>query len=334
MGKPMRADRRNNFKEPAHAGKKKARDVTASGPVVNPDETEANMEDRSKKSTIVQQKSDALPKATHQSVIQVGPVSMDCYVLEGGRRLLAQRSILRGIHATEDANFDRQIARIAKDSSGLRLATEVRFTLPQGGIVAIGRDPAFLIDLCRVLQRKLIAGELRQSQRHLGLAAAELIDALAGVGLESLIDAACGYVPKESRQDALDRWLRRDRNLDERTILPEGFMVHICRLYGHKYEAGQRPPKLMVGIAGNFYRNVLGEEKYAEFKAACDQDIVRADGLRSEMFQKLASDALGFMQSKATVAEAFAKTSRTPEEFWARFSADIRGTALQMHFGF
>jgi len=50
MGKPMRAGRRNNFKEPAHAGKKKARDVTASGPVVNPDETEVNMEDRSKKS--------------------------------------------------------------------------------------------------------------------------------------------------------------------------------------------------------------------------------------------------------------------------------------------
>lgn len=293
-------------------------------------------------------------QATHSGNVRLGNVEYPCFILEDGRRMLSQHVLMRAIGIT--GNNTAALYRGAKTSKktdvrklgkttpsegqndqetgAISRFPKLQIRPPGAGRLVYGFEVAQVLDFLRDWQGRLIRGELRKNQRHIGEAAANLLASLAGVGIEAMVDEACGYSPKETRQDALDRWLRRDRNKSEKSILSERFMSEMCRLHGWTFVPGQRPPKLMIGVAGKFYQCVLGGPRYVEFKSACDKDIVRPDGVRSEMFQFLTNDALSFMHVNGAVASAIASDSSSAREFWRRFAAETDGTGFQMRLQF
>lgn len=234
---------------------------------------------------------------------------------------------------TKLAASDGQNAKNANDSDGLTRGTKLAFLPPHGGRPAIGHDPAFLIDLCRTLQRNLLNGELRDNQRHLGVAASELLCALAGVGLDAMIDEACGYQPQETRHDAFDRWFRELRNFNVKRILGNKLIASVCRLHGWEYEPGRSPPLAMLRFVGKFYHCVLGDEKYARFKAVCDA-AKSPEEARNRMYQFLAENPLVFTREMLLVAEAYAKNCRSPLDFWNSMYTWVWGHAFQLPMDF
>lgn len=77
-------------------------------------------------------------------------VDVDCYVLEGPRRVLSQRGILRAIRGKNDGrergDLGVYLSRLPSRYAELATATEIEFTLPGGGI-AIGREAQWFVVL-------------------------------------------------------------------------------------------------------------------------------------------------------------------------------------------
>lgn len=297
----------------------------------------------------------ALPRASHEATMKIGEATFRCYILPGPNgthvRVLSLRDTLRAVGATgRDADavlsknieksgvrkldvLDHENDKIANDSGDLGGVRKLQFLPSRGGVPVTGYTTAQVIQFLRDWSGRHARGELRENQKHIGLSATLTLGALAGIGLESMVDEACGFSTKETKNDAFSRWFRELRNLDVERILGAGFMVGVCRLYGWDYTPGERPPIGLRGFMGQFYKCVLGDEQYERFKEVCDA-AKNPDEFRNRMYQFLTDHPLNFVRDTLIVAEAFAKTSRTPADFWNKMYAYTRGQGYQFTMGF
>lgn len=297
----------------------------------------------------------ALPRASHEATLKIGEAVFRCYILPGPNgthvRVISERDTLRAVGANgKDAvavlskNIEKSGAReldvldhkndnISNDSKDLGGARKLRFLPSRGGTPVTGYTTAQVIQFLRDWSARHARGELRENQKHIGLSATLTLGSLAGIGLESMVDEACGFTTNETRNDAFSRWFRDLRNLDVERILGHGFMVAVCRLYGWDYTPGERPPVALRGFMGRFYQCVLGDEQYERFKEVCDA-AKSPEELRNRMYQFLTDHPLDFVRHTLVVAEAFAKTSRTPADFWNKMFSYTRGQNYQFTMGF
>lgn len=296
-----------------------------------------------------------LPRASHGADVKIGEASFRCYILPGPDgthvRVLSERDTLRAIGATgKDAaavlskNIGKSGARKPdvsapendhnpSDFGDFGGARKLRFLPPRGGAPVTGYTTAQVIQFLRDWSGRHARGELRENQKHIGLSATLTLGSLAGVGLDSMVDDACGFTSKETKNDAFSRWFRELRNLDVERNLGHEFMVGVCRMYGWDYTPGERPPIGLRGFMGQFYKCVLGDEQYERFKEVCDA-AKGPDELRNRMYQFLTDHPLNFVRDTLIVAEAFAKTSRAPADFWNKMYTYTRGQAYQFTMGF
>lgn len=296
-----------------------------------------------------------LPRASHEATMKIGEATFRCYILPGPNgshvRVISERTTLQAIGATGKnvsvvplKNPEKSSApklavsgqendKIANDSKDLSGAPKLRFLPSRGGVPVTGYTTAQVIQFLRDWSGRHARGELRENQKHIGLSATLTLGALAGIGLESMVDEACGFSTKETKNDAFSRWFRELRNLDVERILGHEFMVGVCRMYGWDYTPGERPPIGLRGFMGQFYKCVLGDEQYERFKEVCDA-AKGPDELRNRMYQFLTDHPLNFVRDTLIVAEAFAKTSRAPADFWNKMYTYTRGQAYQFTMGF
>jgi hypothetical protein len=203
-----------------------------------------------------------LPRATHVGELVLGDTTIECAVLEDGRRVLSQRSVGKAL-GRRHGGRDWRVAREAGDGSGrlpiflvaenlksfisneLRVmgSTPILYRPLHGGKVASGIDATALPKICDVWLKARDAGVLRQKRQQRIAAKAEvLMRGLAHVGIIALVDEATGYQEERDR-DALHRilaayiseelmpWTRR---------FPDTFYEELFRLQGWQY----RPPSV------------------------------------------------------------------------------------------
>lgn len=287
-----------------------------------------------------------LPRATHEGKVRIGDAEFDCYILPGGVRVMTERTTLRAVgaegknaRAVLSKNTEKNTApkpvdsppenvTNQRDSGHLGRAPKLHFHPPVGNVVMVGYTLYQVIDFLRDWSGRFTRGELRENQKHIGLKATQTLIACAGLGLEAMVDDACGYAPDETRVQGMDRWLRYTRNIDVTRILSPALMVEVSRLYNQPYKPGERPPAMMKQFAGSFYKAALGDTQYERFKEVCDA-AKSPDEVRNQMYQFLADPALGYFRDTLIVAEAYAKTSRTAPDFWNKLRAFTQGQSYQ-----
>lgn len=286
-----------------------------------------------------------LPRATHEGKVRIGDAEFDCYILPGGVRVMSQRATLHAVGASGrdvDAvlkNTDKNRVRKLEGSSqenatnqgdfkDLGRVRKLQFLPPVGGTAINGYTLYQVIDFLRDWSGRFTRGELRENQKHIGLKATQTLIACAGLGLEAMVDDACGYAPDETRVQGMDRWLRYTRNIDVTRILSRGLMTEVCRLYRQPYVPGGRPPAFMKQFAASFYKSALGDAQYERFKEVCDA-AKSPDEVRNQMYQFLANPAIDYFRDTLIVAEAYARTSRTAVDFWNKLRAYTRDESYQ-----
>lgn len=285
-----------------------------------------------------------LPRATHEGKVRIGDAEFDCYILPGGVRVLSQRATLASLGATHNPSVMRKNPEKKRDTKPdvsstenaanqgdfghLRRDTKLQFLPPVGGTAINGYTLYQVIDFLRDWSGRFTRGELRENQKHIGLKATQTLIACAGLGLEAMVDDACGYAPDETRVQGMDRWLRYTRNIDVTRILSRGLMTEVCRLYRQPYVPGGRPPAFMKQFAASFYKSALGDAQYERFKEVCDA-AKSPDEVRNQMYQFLANPAIDYFRDTLIVAEAYARTSRTAVDFWNKLRAYTRDESYQ-----
>lgn len=195
---------------------------------------------------------EAIPEATFGSAnrpLKIGDVSLQCYVLEDGRRVLTQGTLQQGIGmsrgggsmgAQRISHFIERIESKSVDTNGLsvRSKSRIEFKIPGGGI-AYGYEATLLPEICDAVLEARRVGVLNNQQAHIADRCELLMRGLARVGIIALVDEATGY--QEARtHDALATILEAfiDNELSKwvRTFDPE-FYKEMYRLWGWEYNA-------------------------------------------------------------------------------------------------
>ncbi len=193
-------------------------------------------------------------KATHQGSLQIGDINIDCYVLEGERRVIHKRGMARALGMKSGGGnvFTRTLQRkglgsVISEKLAEKIANPIIFK-PLSGDPGHGYEADILIDICDAIIEARNQDKLTLSQEPLAQQAEAIIRSVAKVGMAALIDEATGYQAERER-DALHRLLSvylSEERLKWARMFPDEFYRQIYRLRGWKYPTigTQRTPLL------------------------------------------------------------------------------------------
>lgn len=165
-------------------------------------------------------------RATHgsnQTPLVIGNVSIPCYVLEDGRRVLSGNGMQKALGFSGTAgDWLVRFANAKKNKPHMSeeifagLENRVQFIRPStGGSISTtyGYEATLLIDFCDAIIEAKNAGDLLASQAKYARAAEMIIRSVAKVGIIALIDEATGYQelrPRDALQEYLNKFLRTE----------------------------------------------------------------------------------------------------------------------------
>ncbi len=267
-------------------------------------------------------------RAVAVGVLKLGELEIDCYVLDDETRVLSQASIYRALTgATGSADLSRYTRRLPAKYAALTVRPVLDFTMPKGGR-AKGRSSVWFIELLRAYNDAFINGELHAQQQHLGRQANALLMALAGVGLDALVDEATGYqhIRKSAALSRLfDHYLRSEA-AKWQLMWPPEIIGSICKALRLTYD-GKGCPPWFGEIARWVYTVVLGQEVYGEMRKRNPRTVGEGN---SRHHQFLTDSGRVVTQRDLEIVKGFADQASGPQDFRARVNRFYLGTPLQL----
>lgn len=205
-----------------------------------------------------------LPQATHTGELTIGEVSIPCYVLETGERVLTTRGMMKGLGRTwrgrKYSGTELPVFVEAKNLSpyidnDLRaVLTELKFRTDRG-LAGEGFKAEMLPIVCDVYLRAREDGKLTGPQLRVAQQCEILMRGLAHVGIIALVDEATGYQYERERnalaeileafiKDEAGKWAKR---------FPDAFYKELFRLKGKKWPFDKNPPQYV----GHWTNNII-----------------------------------------------------------------------------
>jgi hypothetical protein len=192
-----------------------------------------------------------VPQATHLGNLDIAGQTIECAVLEDGRRILGQQSVMVAIGKAGRPNravmgdgscfvpppflaAENLKPFIDKD---LQAACNTVVYRTLSGQRAFGYEARILPLVCNVYLAARTAGVLTHRQIHISQACEMLVRALAQTGIVALVDEATGYQEVRDRralQAILDRYLRQEFAAWAKRF-PDEFYQEIFRLRGWEW---------------------------------------------------------------------------------------------------
>lgn len=204
-------------------------------------------------------------RATHQGTINIDGTELSCYVLQDGRRIISQSSILsalgrpsRGRSPSRESRAPFLEAKNLSPFIGPELEEalhRVDYRIGDAKAIQSGYDAEILPRVCNVYLDAEEAGVLLPSQKPATDAARKVIKALALVGITALVDEATGYQEtraKDELQRLLDAYIAEEFRPWVRRF-PEVFFREVYRLQGWKFIPGNHHHPQYVGRFINKY---------------------------------------------------------------------------------
>jgi hypothetical protein len=193
------------------------------------------------------------PRATHAGEMRIGDISIPCFVLENGTRVISHRGLQQSLGRTmsggaqNTARFLGQFERKVDDGKNLtaRVSNPLLFIPPTYGRSAYGYEATVLVDICEVILAARQAGKATGKHAERVAERCEiLVRGFARVGIIALIDEATGFQYERPRRDleeylkkflsdSLRRWVR---------TFPADYFKHLCRLRNVELRPDMRLP--------------------------------------------------------------------------------------------
>jgi len=214
-----------------------------------------------------------LPKATHTGQIVIAGRSLNCAVLETGKRLLTQETFLTAIGRAGKAKgktgsfvVDGLPPFLAAEnlvpfiSDDLRESTTPIFCRNEKGIRLAGYDAILLPMVCEVYLKlrdhyRNQGKKVPANQKHIVEACDLLMRGLARVGIIALVDEATGYQEQRAKDELskiLEAYIVEELRPWIKTF-PDEFFKQVYRLHGWPYRPGSAKRPLYVGQLINKY---------------------------------------------------------------------------------
>lgn len=211
-----------------------------------------------------------LPIATHTGELAVGGVSIPCYVLKDGRRMLSNRGMIGSLGMSPGggrvpggddrlASFvhGKSVSPFISEQLSATIRSPIKFVAPGRGVVH-GYEATILADVCDAVLEARKADTLMPQQMHIGEQCEILVRGFARVGIVSLVDEATGYQEVRDRkalQAILDRYLTKEFAAWAKRF-PDAFYEQMFRLKGWQWSgiSVKRP-----SCIGNYTKDLVYE---------------------------------------------------------------------------
>lgn len=215
-----------------------------------------------------------LPRATHTGQLQIAGRTLNCAVLETGKRLLTQETFLTAIGRAGKAKgktgsfvvVDGMPPFLSAEnlkpfiSEELRQSTTPIFCRNEDGIRLAGYDATLLPMVCEVYLKlrdhyQRLGKEVPANQKHIVEACDLLMRGLARVGIIALVDEATGYQEQRARDELskiLEAYIVEELRPWIKTF-PDEFFRQVYRLHGWPFRPGSVKRPSYVGKLINKY---------------------------------------------------------------------------------
>lgn len=282
--------------------------------------------------------SESILKATHGDVdhpLAIGGVTIPCYVLEDGTRVLSQRGMLGGLGMAQGtprgAGADRLTSFVSGKGISPFVSNElmaliqhpIKFSPPSGGI-AYGYPATLLADLCDVVLEARKAGALQKQQEHIATQAEILVRGFARVGIIALVDEATGYQDARSR-DALAKILEAFVTQELRkwvSTFPADYYKELFRLQGWSFPKLEKDKNKRPVMAGKITNDIVYERLAPGVKDELHRMTPRDEKgrLKHKLFQRLTTD-VGSPRLKEHLASVVALMKASDD--WPQFMKSL-----------
>lgn len=195
-----------------------------------------------------------IPRATHEGILKIGDLEIDCSVLSDGTRLISQTSMLKlvgkanlgGQQRKRARNLIRELGQEGQMPAFLasnnlipfiindinEKATEINFISKSGG-KSVGYRAEMIILFCNAYLKAREAGVLMKNQLPIAQQCEIIVISLAKVGVVALIDECSGY-EKEKEKNELQKLLEKYIVEELRPwtkMFPDRFFEDFKRMY-------------------------------------------------------------------------------------------------------
>jgi hypothetical protein len=198
-------------------------------------------------------------RATHGSPdhpLRIADIEIPCYVLEDGRRVLAQRETVRALGMAMGGSSYRGGDRLARFVSQNRLKPFTKPNLASGtlkpipfvttkGMRALGYEATILPDICDAVLDARRAERLTAKQEHIAQRCEILMRGFARVGIIALVDEATGYQDARARDalaKILEKFIAKELRKWVKTF-PADFYKEMFRLRALPYDGTCKKPQ-------------------------------------------------------------------------------------------
>lgn len=248
-----------------------------------------------------------LVQATHGSQdrpLRIANIEIPAYVLEDGRRVLAQKGMISALGMIPGGSSHGQ-DRMVKFATQERLKpytsnklkpgtlTPIEFRTPEGRRV-LGYEATLLADLCDAVLEARKQGALTEKQQHVAKQAEILVRAFARVGIIALVDEATGYQDdraKDALAKILEAFIAKELRPYVKTF-PTDFYKEMFRLRKWKWPElpiDQRRKPILVGrLTDNVIYDRLAPGVKQRLKELIGRD--ETGRLKTKMFRHLTRD--------------------------------------------
>jgi hypothetical protein len=266
-----------------------------------------------------------IPLATHGSAdkpLRIGEVEIPCYVLDDGRRIVAQAGMITALGMVKGGSSHKGGTRLAKFVGQDRVkpfcreglvdvtSEPITFVTPSGTL-ALGFEATILADICDAVLEARNAGKLTGRQSHIAARCEILMRSFARVGIIALVDEATGYQRERARDELakiLEAFVAKEIQKWVKTFDLE-FYELICELRKMPIERAKKRPKYFGLWTNNLVYCRLAPGVLDELKRLSPVD--ERGNRKTKLFQGLTPD-LGHPKLKehlagVTTAMKFAK---------------------------
>lgn len=271
----------------------------------------------------------SLPQATHAGDLKIGDVTLPCYVLDDGSRVLSLRGInfafsgsvgglskplQDGVRNLPRILSSKAIKPLISDEFMARLLEPKEFKPLHGGRSAFGYDAGLLPDVCEVIIDAHKAGNIRNDKAE--KIAQTLLRGFARVGIVALVDEATGYEKERvagSLAKILEAFIAKELQPYVKTF-PSDYYEQLFRIYNLHY-----PPIGNKSWRPSFFGKITNDVIYARLAPDILPELKKAASKaerKSRLHQWLTND-IGHPKLREHLASivTILKLSKTPKEF-------------------
>jgi hypothetical protein len=241
---------------------------------------------------------------SNDTALQLGNVSLECYVLEDGSRVFSGNGLQKALEFSKSAGGTAlvnmlntgELKNIITDEIKEKLESRKEFHRPgAGGVLSTtyGYDATLLIDICDLLIEGKNQGKLTPRQIEYAKVAEIIIRSTAKVGITALVDEVTGYQDiraKDALRVVLDEYLRKEFATWAKTF-PDEFYRELFRLRGWEFVANnvKRP-----GVVGTYTKDLVYERLAPDILEELEKKNPKTEkGYRKQRHHQWLTDDVG-----------------------------------------